>query len=325
MTRARPSRVERLAADAAEAARLRALMTNPDVVALRVERIRAQCDALLWVGILLGLAYTLVNVQQFAADGAPAWSPGWLVAWLLDPMVSLVLIAVLRAEQVTARYQVALPRWARRTKWLAFAATYLMNTWESWGFGDEVFSASGVVLHSVPPLVVYAAAETGPELRDRLTEAVRRSLLEHEQARTTVPLPIPPPIPDATVAAPDPEPAPAPDPDPAPAPDPTGAPDPQPGTAPDPAAAGAPAGPRRPGRKVPPVEAVAALVQADVDRERALPSMRALRKRYGLGETRGASVMALLRPPPPEPVDEPAPEPDDEPVSLRKREPAPVA
>ena len=100
------------------------------------------------------------------------------MAWLLDPMVSLVLLAVLRAEQVTARYQVPLPVWARRTKWLTFAATYVMNTWTSWGLADAPFTAAGVVLHSVPPLVVFATAETGPGLRDRLTEAVHRALTE---------------------------------------------------------------------------------------------------------------------------------------------------
>ena len=34
---------------------------------------------------------------------------------------------------------------------------------------------AGIVLHSVPPVMVYLAAETGPILRDRLTEAVIRA------------------------------------------------------------------------------------------------------------------------------------------------------
>ena len=101
-----------------EASAVRALTTHPDVIALRVEKVRAQVDALLWAGIVLALGFTMVNVQSFAATGAPRWSAGWWVAWLLDPMVSLVLLAVLRAEQVTARYQVPLTAWARRTKWL---------------------------------------------------------------------------------------------------------------------------------------------------------------------------------------------------------------
>jgi hypothetical protein len=87
-------------------------------------------------------------------------------------MVSLVLIAVLRAEQITARYQVSdTGPWIRRTKVFAFLATYAMNTWSSYLAVD----VAGIVLHSVPPLLVYCAAETAPVLRDRLTEAVLRA------------------------------------------------------------------------------------------------------------------------------------------------------
>lgn len=179
-------RVARLAAEAADGARVRALTTHPDVIALRVEKVRTQVDALLWAGIVLGLAFTMVNVQAFAAAGAAPFTSAWWVAWLLDPMVSLVLLAVLRAEQVTARYQVPLPAWGRITKWLTFAATYLMNTWTSWGLADKPLSWSGVVLHSVPPLVVFATAETGPGLRDRLTEAVHKALAEHTHASEPV-------------------------------------------------------------------------------------------------------------------------------------------
>lgn len=193
------SRVARLATEAAQAAQIRALTTDPDVIAYRVEKVRAQVDVLLWAGIVLGLAFTMVNVQTFAASGSERWSLAWWVAWLLDPMVSLVLLAVLRAEQVTARYQVALPAWGRRTKWLTFAATYVMNTWTSWGLADAPLSWSGVVLHSVPPLVVFATAETGPGLRDRLTEAVHRAITEHSTGpadptapgdAATVPVPV---------------------------------------------------------------------------------------------------------------------------------------
>jgi len=166
------SGVDRLRQDAAQAAQVRAWQTHPDVVALRVERVRRQVDVMLWVGIVLGLLFTMTNVQAFAASGARAWSVAWCAAWLLDPMVSLVLLAILRAEQVTARYQVPMNAWATRTKWLTFTATYVMNTWQSYGLAEQPFSLAGVILHSVPPLVVFFAAETGPGLRDRLTEAV---------------------------------------------------------------------------------------------------------------------------------------------------------
>jgi hypothetical protein len=162
---------QKLRQDAESAAEVRALSNHPDVIALRVEGVRQQVDTAIWIGIFLGLAFTMVNVQSFAAAGAAMWSLVWCAAWLLDPMVSLVLVAVLRAEQITARYQVDSGTWAHRTKWFAFLATYVMNTWQSWA-GLHV---AGIVLHSVPPVLVFCAAETAPVLRDRLTEAVLRA------------------------------------------------------------------------------------------------------------------------------------------------------
>lgn len=160
--------VATLAEEAAKAAQRRAYLTHPDVVALRVEQVGSQVDRLCWAGIVLGLAFTMTNVQAFAAAGAAAWSLPWLSAWLLDPMVSLVLLAILRAEQVTARYRVRTGPWVRRAKWLTVAATYVMNTWASYAAG----SVAGVVLHSVPPLVVFVTVEAVTDLRDKLTESV---------------------------------------------------------------------------------------------------------------------------------------------------------
>ncbi|CRK56779.1 hypothetical protein [Alloactinosynnema sp. L-07] len=149
------NRAERLARDAATAAEVRAFQTHPDVVALRIERVRRQVDWMCWSGIVLGLAFTMTNVQGFAADGVPPWSLPWIAAWVLDPTVSLVLLAILRAEQVTARYQIQTGPWVRRAKWFTLAATYVMNTWASFAAG----SVASIVLHSVPPLVVFVAAE----------------------------------------------------------------------------------------------------------------------------------------------------------------------
>ncbi|WP_327639558.1 hypothetical protein OHB24_14680 [Kribbella sp. NBC_00482] len=189
------SGVTKLRATATEASQVRALSTHPDVIALRVESIRTQVDVLMWVGIVLGLAFTMVNVQAFAAAGAATGSLPWIAAWLLDPMVSLVLIAVLRAEQITARYQVTDPtKWLSRTKKFAFAATYVMNTWQSFLHKD----IAGIVLHSVPPLLVFCAAETAPVLRDRLTEAVLRAERTAAEVNPTAQPLIAPTAPEAT-------------------------------------------------------------------------------------------------------------------------------
>jgi hypothetical protein len=178
------SPAERLAADAVVAAQLRALAADPGVVALRVERIRTQTEWLMMVGIVLGLCFTMTNVQQFAATGSPVGAPGWWAAWLLDPMVSLVLLAVLRAEQLTTRHQVSTGAWPRVAKWVLLTATYLMNTWSSWAAG----SASGVVLHSVPPLVVVIAAEALTDLQYALSTCAQHAAqLPAEPAEPPVP------------------------------------------------------------------------------------------------------------------------------------------
>ncbi len=177
------TRAQKLAQDAAEAAGVRAYQTHPDVVALRVERVRTQVDRLCWAGIVCGLAFTMTNVQTFAAAGSAAWSLPWLAAWLLDPTVSVILLAILRAEQVTSRYQVQTGPWVRRAKWFTLAATYVMNTWSSYAVG----SLSGVVLHSVPPLVVFVAAEAVTDLRDKLTKAVSVAATEAASRAPAVP------------------------------------------------------------------------------------------------------------------------------------------
>ncbi|MBB4683711.1 hypothetical protein [Amycolatopsis jiangsuensis] len=162
------NRAQRLAQDAAEAAEVRAYQTDPDVVALRIERVRRQVDWMCWTGIVLGLAFTMTNVQGFASAGTRSGSLPWLAAWVLDPTVSLVLLAILRAEQVTARYQVKTGPWVRRAKWFTLAATYVMNNWTSFAAGDP----ASIVLHSVPPLVVFVTVEAITDLRDKLTDAV---------------------------------------------------------------------------------------------------------------------------------------------------------
>ncbi len=163
---------------AREAALVRSYQTDPDVVALKVEKIRTACDRLIWAAIILGLAFTMINVQQFAAAGAEAWTLKWLAAWLLDPMVSLVVIAIVLAESVTSRWQIKCGGWVTKAKWFALGATFVMNVWESVLKVIVTEGAEGVdqvVLHSVPPVLVLMAAEAGPVLRDRLTAAVLKA------------------------------------------------------------------------------------------------------------------------------------------------------
>jgi hypothetical protein len=58
--------------------------------------------------------------------------------------------------------------------WLALPATYVLNSWSSYSAG----SLAGLVLHSVLPLIVFAAAEAVGDLRDKLTDAVTAAFTE---------------------------------------------------------------------------------------------------------------------------------------------------
>ncbi|WP_242903705.1 hypothetical protein [Actinomadura terrae] len=169
------SKAAKLKAAADAAAQVRAYQTDPDVVALRVERVRGWVDRLIWTGMVLGLLFTMANVARFAADGAPLGSLVWVTAWLLDPMVSLVLIGVLMGEQLINRHGLDAGRWVRTTKWVALGCTYAMNTWSAWA----ALNPAAILLHSVPPAMVFCAAEAVVTIRQRITEAVT---VAHRQA-----------------------------------------------------------------------------------------------------------------------------------------------
>ncbi|MFJ2029408.1 hypothetical protein [Streptosporangium sp. NPDC087985] len=183
------TKAEKLARAAQAAADVRAYDTNPDVIAYRIERMRARVDWLIWTGLILGLAFTMANVQNFAAADETPFTILWWIAWLLDPMVSLVLVGVLLGEQVIARHEVVAGRWVRRTKWTALLLTYGMNTWQAWTALDP----AAILLHSVPPAMVFCAAEAVTTLRLQITEAVRKAYdaaavqdrTEEEPARRT--------------------------------------------------------------------------------------------------------------------------------------------
>lgn len=128
------------------------------------------------------MVFTTANVQQTAAAGAAVWSLAWLAAWLLAPLVEVPLVAVLRAEQTCARYDIPPTKLVRQARWALLGAGYLLNTWSAWAhvFGTmntpraPLGAGWDVVLqHSIPPLAVLVAVEVMTDLRDMFTRAVR--------------------------------------------------------------------------------------------------------------------------------------------------------
>lgn len=159
-----------LVADAKAAARLREYQTDPNVAALGIERTRDRLDRWGWLFLLAGLAYTTVNVQAFVAGGAPKWSLGWLVAWLVEPMVMGSMLVLLRGEQIANRHGERSGGWVRCTRWIALLITYVMNTGTSYvnGHAGEIFK------HSVPVVLVFCLAEALVQQRLVLTTVVEK-------------------------------------------------------------------------------------------------------------------------------------------------------
>lgn len=165
---------QRLIADAKRAAEVRNYQTDPDVVALQVERVRRFGERFIWSSIGILLVFAMITVQIFVARGAAVGSLPWLGAWFLEPGIVIGLIGILIWESVTTRWLPAgeaVGPWARTAKWGLLAATYTMNTWNSWAAADFY----GVAAHSVPPLAVFCLTEARSEILSKLERCVIRA------------------------------------------------------------------------------------------------------------------------------------------------------
>jgi hypothetical protein len=123
----------------------------------RVESVRGWIDRAVYAVAAGALVFTMLNVSLFAAEhGTP-----WWMAWLLDPLSSVALLAVLVGDGVLSRHGVTSSGWAVALKWFAALATWSMNIWTSFAAGD----VAGVLLHSVAPGLVVLLAQAAPGYR----------------------------------------------------------------------------------------------------------------------------------------------------------------
>ncbi|HEX2297395.1 MAG TPA: hypothetical protein VHH34_02560, partial [Pseudonocardiaceae bacterium] len=157
---------------------------HPEIVRRRYAWWRALITRMIWAAMVIGMAFTMQNVQHFAATTAGHHEPtdiGWWAAWLIDPAVCLVLIGVLLTENLATPEQEHLAPRTHVLKWALIAATYTMNTWQYWA--DH--NAAGVALHSVPVLVVLAAAEVVTDCQGVLTRTLWKIVDRSQQRRDT--------------------------------------------------------------------------------------------------------------------------------------------
>lgn len=110
---------------------------------------------------VVALAFTATNVTLFAiGHHISVW-----IAWLLDPMVAVALGAVLIVDGRLSEHGVKPSGWATVLRWFAGLGTWLMNCWgalwpagSAFGVPREVDPA-GLVLHSIPPVLLIVLAE----------------------------------------------------------------------------------------------------------------------------------------------------------------------
>ncbi|MCI0387046.1 DUF2637 domain-containing protein [Streptomyces sp. CNQ085] len=163
-------------------------------------------DVVLGVVALLTMAFSLQNIHDFAADHG-VQDP---IAWFLAPAVDLALIAALLGDAVLSRHQLDAGPWATRLRWFAGAATLGLNVWHS----VAVLDPAAIVLHAVPPILLFVLAEAASPYRSRFAETVRLAAeaAAAEVDKTEVDTPAPAEVDTAPAADPEPvdDPAPAP-------------------------------------------------------------------------------------------------------------------
>ncbi|GAA3472876.1 hypothetical protein [Nonomuraea roseola] len=151
---------------AQEAARLHALAQDPEMRAWQAARMRRLLVTAALVSLTLALAWSTAGVQAFAADGAPAWSPGWVFAWLVEPFMSMALLVVVGARAyMGTRGQPLTNRTLTRIEWLFLGLTLGMNAWPylPWGLPEGTpFTISRLVLHVLGPVVAVAIVTALP-------------------------------------------------------------------------------------------------------------------------------------------------------------------
>lgn len=130
----------------------------------RIEHLITTVLVILGIG---GLVFTAVNVTLFATEHHVHWA----IAWMLDPLVSISLLAALFIDGKLAAHGYRPGGWPFILRWFAGLSTWLMNCWGSLypdarftGWPDNADPA-GLLLHSVIPFLVIILAEAGAGYR----------------------------------------------------------------------------------------------------------------------------------------------------------------
>jgi hypothetical protein len=159
--------------------------TGERQAAVRTARRSARLmDAVLLVVAVLTMSFSLGNIHTFALHHH-VQDP---IAWFLAPAIDLALVAALVGDAVLSRVELDAGEWAYRLRWYTGGATLVLNGWEAVASLDP----AAIVLHVVPPVLLFVLAEAAVPYRMRFAESVRLMAVESAQSADRLPAPTEP-------------------------------------------------------------------------------------------------------------------------------------
>ncbi|MHA6798288.1 hypothetical protein [Bounagaea algeriensis] len=161
----------------AESRRLRPLLSDPDHVAVVMQRHARRTLAGLWIFLCLGLVFTTTGVQRFLAAGTSPADPLWWAAWCVEPMFAGLLVTLLNFEAAILSHGVQPGHaWWSRLKHTLLASTLAMNVIPQLAplLGDGVFNLGSLAVHAIVPLIVYGVAEVIPLIQARTRQIIQQ-------------------------------------------------------------------------------------------------------------------------------------------------------
>ncbi|MEU8325524.1 hypothetical protein AB0C33_44755 [Nonomuraea sp. NPDC048881] len=115
--------------------------------------------------LTLALAWTSIELQRVAADGAAPWTREWITGWLIGPAVSLLVLAVFgtRVHLLTRGQPIHWPKlvWVERGFLLTMA---LVCGWPYVPAVADSFSVGEPAAHLLAPVVGVVVVTVLPTL-----------------------------------------------------------------------------------------------------------------------------------------------------------------
>ncbi|MGB3438259.1 MAG: hypothetical protein WBA97_05850, partial [Actinophytocola sp.] len=150
----------------AEAARLHALAQDPAARAWQAARVRLVLTVVALTALVGALGWSTTGVHHTLTQSMTEHSAAWWGAWVVEPVISAVLLVVVGARAFLAtRGRVLRHRHLTVVEYGALSVTLTLNVWPylpwvslSW----ERFDAMQLLAHAIGPLVAVGAVAVLP-------------------------------------------------------------------------------------------------------------------------------------------------------------------